>query len=65
MRLFTAEKSVEVERHGKIVIEMIPKKTSSLEVDLLALRKKYYGSLPNFPDVTKYRANKKWKKIFD
>ena len=58
-------KTIEVERYGKIVIEMIPKKNALSKIDLVALRKKYYGAIPDFPEVHKGRSRRRWKKVFD
>ncbi len=51
-----------IERHGKIVAVISPPKIGKkTEKDYKAIADKYFGIMPDFPDVTKYRVNTKRK----
>jgi tRNA(fMet)-specific endonuclease VapC len=56
-----------IERHGKYVAEIIPKRerSSKNKAEIREALKKYYGAIPDFPEVHKERTRRRWKKIFD
>jgi prevent-host-death family protein len=49
---------VEVERHGKVIAEIVPPKDSGV-VETKKRMAELFGALPDFPDVTKDRYTRK------
>lgn len=53
-----------VKRHGKVVGHIIPPKTVVTKNNLAKALKETFGAIPDFPDVTKFRRNRKyWPKL--
>ena len=48
-----------VERHGKPIARIVPVLKADKKKDVSALLKKYYGIMPDFPDVTTMRHFRK------
>lgn len=61
-RVIYEKKTAIIEKHGKIVAELSPSKSSDLSLkEKLA---KFYGAIPDFPNVKKFRRNKRhWRTI--
>ena len=54
-----------IERHGKPIVKIVPTEESPLKdqkkMDVAEKLRKTFGSIPDFPDVTKFRlSRKKW-----
>lgn len=47
--------TVVVERHGEPLVKIVPAKSSIRAVDIEEKVKKYFGSIPDFPSVSKRR----------
>lgn len=57
-RVMYEKKTAIVKRHGKTVLEMIPKSDITSDTfNVHAALKKSFGSIPDFPDVTKFRTS--------
>lgn len=48
-----------VERYGKPIAKIVP----ATNLDLDKVLNKYFGALPDFPDVTKFRRSRKKKLV--
>lgn len=46
-----------IERHGKVIAKLVPAGNLDRVLD------KYFGALPDFPDVTKFRKSRKKKLV--
>lgn len=55
---------VVIEKYGKEVAKVVPVSKTTKKSDYKDILKKYAGSIPDFPDVTKFRKNRKYVKIF-
>lgn len=63
-RVYYEKKTALVERHGKIIARMIPEISDKPRESLNEIWKRYAGTMPDFPNVKKFRRNKLvWKKI--
>ena len=54
-----------IEKYGEEVVKVVPIKKTTKRVEYKDILKRYAGSIPDFPDVTKFRRNRKYVKIFD
>ncbi len=65
-RVAYERKTALVERHGKIIAEISPAKAAIKKgtKDLQAIWDSFGGSMPDFPDVKKFRRNKRrWRTL--
>ncbi|WKZ25457.1 MAG: type II toxin-antitoxin system prevent-host-death family antitoxin [bacterium] len=56
---------VMIEKYGVEIAKVVPVKKTIKRTDYKDILKKYAGSIPDFPDVTSFRRNRKYVKIFD
>lgn len=56
---------VMIEKYGEEVAKVIPVKRNIAKKNYKELLAEFYGSMPDFPDVTKDRKSRKYVKIFD
>ncbi len=56
---------VMIEKYGEEVVKVVPITTSKPKKDYRKIMAKYFGSLPDFPEVYKFRTSRKNVKIFD
>lgn len=54
-----------IEKYGEEVVKMVPVKKTKTSKNYKELLTEFYGSMPDFPDVTKDRRSRKYVKIFD
>lgn len=54
-----------VERYGKPIAEIMPPEKSRKSRNLDEVLDKYFGTLPDFPDVTKFRRSRRKKLTLD
>lgn len=61
-RVIYEKKIAIIEKHGKVVAELSPSKVTNHSLkEKLA---KFYGAIPDFPDVKKFRRNKRhWRTL--
>ena len=60
-RVYYEKKTALIERHGKVIARVSPE--SPKKETLSEIWKRYGGIMPDFPDVTKFRRNKRrWPK---
>ena len=53
-----------VKRHGKVVGFIVPPKKEASKTDITQALKETFGAIPNLPDVTKFRRNRKhWSRL--
>lgn len=57
------DKTVVIERHGKTIAKIVPIHADEIKNDTDTLLSKYFGAMPDFPDVKKGRKFRK-KDIF-
>lgn len=50
-----------IEKHGKPIAKIVPVEDASKKTDLKTALNRTFGSLPDFPDVTKFRRSRKKK----
>lgn len=63
-RIYYEKKTALVERAGKVIIRMTPENADTPKESLLEIWNRYAGSIPDFPDVKKFRRNKRhWRTI--
>lgn len=61
-RVTYEKKTAIIKKHGKIVAELSPPKFS--DISLKEKLAKFYGALPDLPDVKKFRRNKRrWRTL--
>ena len=56
---------VVVEKYGEKFVKVVPMVLPKVKKDYNSIIKKFAGSIPDFPDVTKDRKSRKYAKIFD
>lgn len=54
-----------IERHGEEIVKVSPIKKGVVNKNYKKTLAKYLGSIPDFPDVTKFRRSRKYVKMFD
>ena len=59
--VYFKRKTVLVKRYGKVLAKIIPIAIKKKKIDTT----KYFGSIPDFPDVTNERVNSSWSVNFD
>jgi len=57
--VYTGSETI-VERHGKPIARIVPVEKKS-EENIARVIDRYFGSLPDFPDVTKFRRSRRNK----
>lgn len=63
-RVYYEKKIALVERAGKVIVRMHPDYPDKPKESLLDVWSRYAGSIPDFPDVKKFRRNKRhWNAI--
>lgn len=63
-RVYYEKKIALVERAGKVIVRMHPENTDISKEPLLDVWNRYAGSIPDFPDIKKFRRNKRrWSAI--
>ena len=50
-----------IERYGKPIAEIVPAEKKNASLTTEKILDKYFGALPDFPDVTKFRRSRKKK----
>lgn len=61
-RVYFEKREALVKRHGKPIAKIVPiLHDTNKKKDITILLKKYYGIMPDFPDVTKFRHFRKRK----
>lgn len=63
-RVYYEKKIAIVERYGEPIARIVPVEKEKSKKDIEAVLKKYYGIMPEFPDVTKMRIFRKRKPLF-
>lgn len=53
------KKTALIEKHGKVIAELSPPTKSKPKKDLNKVWESFAGSMPDFPDVKKFRRNKR------
>jgi len=56
---------VVVEKYGNDFVKVVPIVNPKSKKDYRKIMAKYAGSIPDFPEVTKFRRSRKYDKIFD
>ncbi len=63
-RVFYEKKIALVERAGKVIVRINPEVSDVPKESFLDVWNRYAGSMPDFPDVKKFRRNKRrWRTI--
>ncbi len=63
-RVYYEKKIALVERSGKVIVRITPEDTKASRESFLEVWNRYAGTIPDFPDVKKYRRNKRrWLKV--
>ncbi|GEM_PF-2010304 len=59
--VYFGKKIAVIERYGKPIAKIVPIKEGEKDKDIKKVLDKYFGILPDFPDVTKDRRSRKKK----
>ncbi len=63
-RVYYEKKVALIERAGKVIVRIIPEDAKASKESFLEIWNRYAGTIPDFPDVKKYRRNKRrWLKV--
>ena len=61
-RVAYEKKTALIEKHGKVIVRVVPEKNTPPKKSLQEIWDSLGGSMPDFPDVTKFRRNKRrWR----
>lgn len=58
-RVYYEKQITIVKRHDEPIVKMVPMEKTETKKDIAAILDKYYGIMPDFPDVTKMRKFRK------
>lgn len=63
-RVYYEKKIALVDRHGTVIARLIPEVSDKRKETLTEVWNRFGGIMPDFPDVTKFRRNKRrWLKV--
>jgi len=63
-RVYYEKKIAIVERYGEPIARIVPVEKEKSKKDIEAVLKRYYGIMPDFPEVTNIRYFRKRKPLF-